>query len=115
MDQIITGIINLTVVPMSNFVAWLVSSGAALVIFGLLWIAFAAALVTNQGGLDAAWAWLRDQHIVVQGLIWLLFLPVTIGLWVWETGWPILLRLVVVAGLAFWSILIFIPRATPKA
>lgn len=115
MEQIITGIINVTVIPMANLITWLVSSGVALVLFAVLWIAFGVAIVTNQGGLDAAWAWLRDQHIIVQGLAWLLFLPVTIGLWIWETGWPFLLRLVLVGGLAFWSILIFMPKAAPKA
>jgi hypothetical protein len=114
MEQIITSIVNLTVVPLTNLIGWLVSSGAALVLFGVIWVAFGAAIVWSQGSLDAAWAWLKEQHIVVQGLIWLLFLPATAGLWIWETGWPFLVRFVLVGGLAFWSILIFIPRATPK-
>lgn len=110
MDQII----NATVVPMANLIAWLASSGVLLVVFAVLWIAFGAAIVMNQGSLDATWAWLRDQNIVVQGLLWLLFLPVTIGLWVWETGWPLLLRVVLVGGLAAWTILMFLPKAAPK-
>ena len=115
MDTIITSIVNFTVVPVTNLIAWLVSSGAALVLFAVIWIAFGAAIVMSQGSLDSVWAWLKDQHIVVQGLIWLLFLPATVGLWIWETGWPFLLRIVLVGGLAFWSILIFIPRSTPEA
>jgi hypothetical protein len=114
MEQIITTIVNLTVVPVTNLIGWVVSSGVAVVLFGLIWIAFGAAIVMSQGSLDAVWAWLKDQHIVVQGLIWLLFLPATVGLWIWETGWPFLLRIVLVGGLAVWSILIFIPRAAPK-
>jgi hypothetical protein len=65
--------------------------------------------MTRVAGREETW-----QHIVVQGLIWLLFLPATVGLWIWETGWPFLLRIVLVGGLAFWSILIFIPKAAPK-
>jgi hypothetical protein len=33
-----------------------------------------------------------------------------IGLWVWETSWPMLLRLALVAGLAGWTLLIFLPK-----
>ena len=115
MEQAITTIVNVTVVPITSLIGWLVTRGAALVIFGVLWVAFGAAIVLSQGSLDAAWTWLRDQHIVIQGLVWLLFVPVTVGLWIWETSWPWLVRIVLVGGLAFWSILIFIPKATPKA
>jgi hypothetical protein len=114
MEQIITTIVNVTVVPVTNLIAWLVSSGVAVVLFAVIWIAFGAAIVFSQGSLDAVWTWLKDQHIVVQGLIWLLFLPATAGLWIWESGWPLLLRFILVGGLAFWSILIFIPKAAPK-
>src|SRR5512132_342354 len=101
MEQVITSIVNLTVVPVTNLIGWLVSSGTALVLFALIWVAFGAAIVWSQGSLDGAWAWLREQHIVVQGLIWLLFLPATAGLWIWESGWPLLVRFVLVGGLAF--------------
>ena len=43
--------------------------------------------------------------------VWLLFLPVMIGLWIWETTWPLLVRLVLVIGIAGWNLLIFLPRA----
>jgi hypothetical protein len=84
-------------------------------IFAVLWVAFAAALVLSQGSLDDTWSWIRDQHLVVQGLIWILFLPVTAGLWVWETTWPLILRLVVVGGLAGWTLLVMIPKAAEAA
>jgi hypothetical protein len=91
---------------------FLASSGIAFVIFGLLWAAFAVGLIWSQGSVDAAWDWLRGLPWIAQGLVWLLFLPVTAGLWIWETSWPIVLRLVLMAGLAGWSLLIFFPRAT---
>ena len=48
-------------------------------------------------------------------MVWLLFLPVVGGLWVWETTWPLFLRLVIVLGLGAWNILVFLPQraATP--
>ena len=45
---------------------------------------------------------------------WLL-LPVVAGLWVWETSWPFLVRLVLVGGLAFWNIVMFLPKALQAA
>lgn len=90
---------------MENLVALL-----AFVVFGALWIAFAAALVASQGSLDATWDWIRSLPLVAQVVLWLLFLPVVIGLWVWETDWPVAARLLVVAGLAVWTLYMFLPR-----
>jgi hypothetical protein len=113
-EQIITAVVDGIVVPVTGTIPWLVSSGVLLLVFGGLWVAFGAGIVLNQGGVDQVWHWIGSQHIVVQGIAWLLFLPVLAGLWVWETGWPLVARLVVVGGLAFWSILIFLPRSTPQ-
>jgi hypothetical protein len=66
--------------------------------------------VVSQGSLDAIWAWLKDQHIVIQALVWLFFLPVTAGLWKWETGWPLAGRLVAIGGLALATLFVFFPR-----
>jgi len=56
----------------------------ALVILTLLWLGFAAALIFNQAILDTVWQTLRGLPLVVQVLVWLLVLPVTAGLWIWE-------------------------------
>jgi hypothetical protein len=113
MDTLITAIVNATVVPIANVISWMASSGVLLLIFGALWLAFGAGIVASQGSLDAAWHWLRELPIIPQALLWLLFLPVTAGLWVWEQAWPLVLRLVVVLGLAGWNILVMIPSRTP--
>jgi hypothetical protein len=36
---------------------------------------------------------------------------VVAGLWVWETTWPFIVRVVLVAGLAWWNLFMFLPRA----
>ena len=96
---------------LGNTVAFLAESGVLFVGFAVLWGAFGAALIWSQGSLDAAWQWVRGLPLLVQGVVWLLFLPVVIGLWVWETTWPLVVRLVLVAGIAGWNLLIFLPRA----
>lgn len=115
MEQLITGLVDNVVVPITGVIPVLVSSGIAFVVFAILWIGFGYALVTSQGSLDAAWQWVRALPLLVQGVVWLLFLPVVVALWIWETTWPIILRLILVAGLAGWSLLIFLPRAATGA
>jgi ABC-type amino acid transport system permease subunit len=96
---------------LGNTVAHLAEIGVLFAIFAILWIAFGAALIWSQGSLDAAWQWVRGLPLVVQGIVWLLFLPVMFGLWVWETTWPLILRLVVIVGIAGWNLIVFLPRA----
>ena len=111
MDQIIESLGN----GLGNSVGFLAETGILFAIFAVLWVAFGAALIWSQGSLDAAWHWVRSLPLILQGVVWLLFLPVMIGLWVWETTWPLVLRLAVVAGVAGWNLLVFLPRAFQAA
>ncbi len=85
-------------------------SVTAFAVLTALWLAFAAALVLNRALLDKAWRMFRSLPLVIQFVVVLLALPVVIGLWVWETRWPIWLRLVLVLGLAWMTIYTFFPR-----
>jgi hypothetical protein len=84
-------------------------------LFAILWSGFAFLLVTNPAALDGFWSWSRDQHILVQGIIWLLLLPIMAGLWMWEMGWHVVPRVVVVAGIAFFNLYLFWPFRPPAA
>jgi len=110
METIIESIVAIVVVPAANLIPVLVSSGVALLIFATLWAAFGVALVRDRSRLDEAWQWLRGLPLIAQGIAWLLFLPVLIGLRVWRARWPLAGRLVMIGGLAGWSLLIFIPQ-----
>lgn len=112
MEQVISAVVDGFVVPVTGVIPFLVSSGAVLVVFAVIWAGFAAGLLWNPRALDAAWAWIGSLPIIVQGIVWLLFLPIVGALWVWETAWPLAVRLVLVAGLAGWSLVIFIPRSS---
>jgi hypothetical protein len=82
----------------------------AFAILGILWLGFAAALIFNQALLDTAWQTLRGLPFIVQAVVWLLVLPVAAGLWIWETSWPLWLRLVLVIGLGWVTIYTFFPK-----
>lgn len=80
------------------------------IVFTLLWLAFAAALLFKRETLINTWQSIRKLPLLVQLLLWLLFLPVMLGLWIWQTSWPLWLRLVLIAGLAWWNVYVFFPR-----
>jgi len=100
---------------LGNSVASLAEHGVLFAFFAILWVAFGAALIWSQGSLDQAWQAVRDLPLIGQIVVWVLFLPVMAGLWIWETSWPIVVRLVLVLGLAGWNLLMFLPKAFQAA
>jgi ABC-type amino acid transport system permease subunit len=105
------GLIEGTATGLGNGIGWLAEHGVLFVIFAVLWLVFAAGLIWSQGTVDQAWQTIRDLPLVVQIVVWVLFLPVMFGLWVWETSWPLVVRLILVIGAAGWNLLVFLPRA----
>lgn len=96
---------------LGNSVAWLPESGILFAVFAVIWIAFAAGLVFGQGSVDQAWQTIRGLPLIAQVFVWVLFLPVMIGLWVWETSWPLIVRLMLVIGVAGWNLFMLLPKA----
>jgi hypothetical protein len=82
-----------------------VLSTYAIVIFAMLWVGFAIALVVNLDWLDSLWSWVRGLPTVAEITVWLFFLPIVVGLWIWESSWPALVRLLAFAGIVFWTFL----------
>lgn len=82
---------------------------AVFVIFAVLWIGFAYALIASQGSLDAAWEWIHALPIIVQLVVWVLFLPVVAGLWIWQSDWTAAVRLLLVAGIGLFNLYLFFP------
>ncbi len=111
MDQVITTLINVTVVPLTAPIPFLASSGILLAAFAALWAGFAVALVRDRSSVDRAWLRIRRLPLGVQAIVWLLFLPVMAGMWIWRTTWPAAARASLVACLAAWNLLVFLPQA----
>jgi hypothetical protein len=88
----------------------LLISITAFIILTVLWAGFGAALLFNRELLDTAWRLFRRWHILIQLFVALLILPVVIGLWIWQARWPLWLRLLLVAGLAWATEYTFFPR-----
>jgi len=81
-----------------------VLSTYAIVIFAVLWVGFAIALVVNVEWLDSLWNWVRGLPPVAEVVVWVLFLPIVAGLWIWESSWPTLVRLLAFAGIIVWTL-----------
>ena len=83
------------------------------VIFVVLWVGFITALVVNQEWLDVLWNWAQALSWLPKIIVWVLFLPIMVGLWIWESSWPTFLRLVGFAGMVGWTLLAVsgLPRA----
>lgn len=79
-------------------------------ILSLLWLGFGAALLFNQALLDTVWQLFRGLPLILQGLFGLLLLPVVLGLWIWETSWPLWIRLILVIGLGWATLYTFFPK-----
>jgi hypothetical protein len=87
----------------------------AFTILAALWLAFAVALVASRSSLDATWRGVGALPLPIRGFVWLLTLPVMVGLGVWDgawrtRSWPVIVRLLVVAGLALATLNAFLPR-----
>ena len=111
MEQVIESLAS----GLGNSIARLAENGVLFGIFAIIWIAFAAGLIWSQGSLDQAWNAIRNLPLVIRVVVWVLFLPVMIGLWIWETSWPLVVRLVLVVGVAGWNLLMFLPKALQAA
>jgi hypothetical protein len=81
----------------------------AFVVLATLWAAFAVAVVGSRPALDATWGGVRALPLALEGLVWLLALPVMVALAVWEgawrtRSWPVVVRLLVITGSAIASL-----------
>ena len=102
-------VIERVATSLGESVGFLADKGILFVVFAIIWVAFGIALVSSQGSLDAAWQWVSDLPWIAQGVVWVLFLPVMVGLWIWETSWSLILRLALIVSMAGWTLLVF-PR-----
>jgi hypothetical protein len=82
-----------------------VLSTYAILTFVFLWVGFAVALIADRSWLETLWEWLRALPLGVEISVWVLFLPITVGLWIWESSWPLFGTILASAGLFGWTLL----------
>jgi hypothetical protein len=77
----------------------------AILVFVLLWAGLAVTLVVNPAWLEAVWNNVQGLPWLPRIAVWLLLLPIMVGLWIWQSPWPVLIRLLGFAALAGWTLL----------
>jgi hypothetical protein len=75
------------------------------IIFIVLWGGLVIALLVNRGWLDEFWNWVQALPSVPKVIVWVLLLPIMVGLWIWESPWPTSGRLVGFVGIFGWTLL----------
>jgi hypothetical protein len=86
-----------------NVVVWL--------LFTVLWVAVVGALAFSPATLDEVWRAARRPAILIQAVVWLLFLPIMAGLWIWQRPWAAAIRLMLLLAIAVWNVFLFFPRS----
>jgi hypothetical protein len=79
-------------------------------ILSILWLGFGGALLFNQALLDTLWQTFRGLPLAIQLVLGLLLLPLVLGLWIWQSSWPLWIRLILVIGLGWTTIYTFFPK-----
>jgi hypothetical protein len=74
-------------------------------VFAILWVGFFIALAMNREWLDVLWNWAQALPLVPRIIVWVLFLPIMVGLWIWESSWPALGRVAGLASMVGWTLL----------
>lgn len=87
---------------MGQAIAW-----AAFVVIG--WAVFFYLMLTTPGGLDGMWSAVRSLPFLVQLAMWALLLPWMIALWIGQTAWPAWIRILLVAGLVWVTLVMSVP------
>jgi len=111
MDRLVRWVI----LPVTGVIPFLVRTGLLFAGFAALWAGFLVAMVLDPSILDTVRRSLESLPFLLQAVAWLLFLPLTAGLWVWGTDWAPIVRVVLVVGIAGWNLLTFLPRREPAS
>ena len=74
-------------------------------IFVVLWVGFIIALIVNREWLGELWVWVGALPTVLRIIVWVLILPIMVGLWIWESDWSTFGRVVGLAGIVGWTLL----------
>ncbi|HYO41758.1 MAG TPA: hypothetical protein VES19_01050 [Candidatus Limnocylindrales bacterium] len=111
MDRLVRWVI----LPVTGVIPFLVRTGLLFAGFAALWLGFLGALVLDPSILDTVRGTLESLPLPVQAVAWLLFLPLTAGLWIWGTDWALIFRVGLIVGIAGWNLLVFFPRREPAS
>lgn len=74
-------------------------------IFLVLWLGFVIALAADRTWLETVWVEVQELPLIPRLIVWVLFLPIMVGLWIWHSSWPTLPRVVGLVAIVAWTML----------
>jgi hypothetical protein len=76
----------------------------AFAMFVIVWVGYAMALRGDRGAIDQGWEWLRGLPAPIQVVVWLVFLPIAVGMWIFESEWPPMAGALLGIGMIAWTL-----------
>jgi hypothetical protein len=77
---------------------------AVWVVFVGLWGVFYISPLLSSDFLDEVWNQIGTLALPFQVIIWLLFFPLMVGLWIWQATWPVVVRVALITGISWITI-----------
>ena len=77
---------------------------AVFAMFVVVWVGFAIVLLGDRSFVDQAWESLRAMPAPIQLVVWVLFLPIAVGMWIIESDWSTFVGLLLGLGMVVWTI-----------
>jgi hypothetical protein len=65
-----------------------------------LWIAFACLWVFSSETLGHVFTWIQGLPLVLEIIVWIVFLPWVGSLWIWHSSWALGLKILVIVVIA---------------
>ena len=76
----------------------------AFAMFVIVWVGYAIALLGDRGFIDQSWEWLRSLPPPVQVIVWVVILPIAVGMWIFQSEWPTLAGVLLGMGMIAWTL-----------
>ena len=70
--------------------------------FVVLWVGFVVLLVADRDSIESIDDWFDDRPLAIRLVLWVLLLPIAIGLKAWTSS-SAALRVAALAGLVLWT------------
>jgi hypothetical protein len=74
-------------------------------VFAALWVGLILTLTANGDLPEMLWDWVQALPLVPRIIMWVLLLPIMVGVWIWQSDWSSFGRLLGLAGIIGWNLL----------
>jgi len=66
----------------------------------IFWIAFAVLWIFDSSVLGSIFHWIQGIPLILEIIVWIVFLPWVFSLWIWQTSLALWLRVIIIVVIA---------------